>query len=105
MSDVENANEAAEKEPLELPPASFETLAGMLISQAEFALLSFKTEKGEHAPDLDVARHLIDLLAVLQEKTKGNLALDEERLLGNSLTELRFRYVQALEDRKKGAQA
>jgi hypothetical protein len=103
MSEVENAQDAAETEPFELPPASFQTLAGMLISQAEFALLSFETEKGRHEPDLRVARHVIDLLAILQDKTKGNLSLEEERLVGNSLTELRFRFVQALEDSRKRA--
>ena len=41
------------------------------------------------------------MLGVLQEKTKGNLTLEEQRLLENSLTELRFRYVQALEESKK----
>ena len=48
-----------------------------------------------------MARHSIDLLAILQSKTKGNLTLEEQRLLENSLTELRFRYVQALEESKK----
>jgi len=107
MSEVENAQEDAENEPLGLPPASFETLAGMLISQAEFALLSFETEKGRHEPDLRLARHVIDLIAVLEDKTKGNLSMEEQRLIGNSLTELRFRYIQALEDGRKreGAQA
>lgn len=56
-------------------------------------------------PDLDLARHSIDLLAVLQEKTRGNLSMEEQRMLENSLTELRFRYVQALEDKKKGQQS
>jgi Domain of unknown function (DUF1844) len=38
---------------------------------------------------------------VLQEKTRGNLSLEEQRMIENSLTELRFRYVQVLEDSKK----
>jgi hypothetical protein len=49
------------------------------------------------AGDLDGARHTIDMLGVLHEKTRGNLSLEEQRLLENSLTELRFRYVQATE--------
>jgi len=40
-------------------------------------------------------------LGMLQDKTKGNLTLEEQRLLENSLTELRFRFVQALEESKK----
>ncbi len=50
-------------------------------------------ERGE--PNLDMARHAIDLLGVIHEKTRGNLSLEEDRLLSNSLTELRFRFVQA----------
>jgi hypothetical protein len=42
-------------------------------------------------------------MAVLLEKTKGNLELEERRLLENSLTELRFRFVQVSEDVAKAA--
>jgi hypothetical protein len=38
---------------------------------------------------------------MLKEKTQGNLTLEEQRLIENSLTELRFRYVRALEESKK----
>jgi hypothetical protein len=37
-------------------------------------------------------------MAMLQEKTKGNLTLEEQRLLENALTLLRFRYVQVAEE-------
>jgi hypothetical protein len=46
-------------------------------------------------PDIDLARHNIDLLTVLQAKTKGNLTDAEQRALDSSVTELRFRFVQA----------
>jgi len=55
----------------------------------------------EPPADLELARHTIDLMGMLQEKTRGNLTLDEQRLLENSLTLLRFRYVQAVEEAKK----
>ena len=42
--------------------------------------------------------HWIDLLIVLQEKTKGNLTLEESRQLDNMVTELRFRYVQRVNE-------
>jgi hypothetical protein len=42
-------------------------------------------------------------MGVLLEKTKGNLTLEENRMLENSLTELRFRYVQASEKAGKAA--
>ena len=45
-------------------------------------------------PDLALAHQTIDLLAMLQEKTKGNLTPEEEKFLENLLTDLRLRYVQ-----------
>jgi hypothetical protein len=41
------------------------------------------------------------MLAMIAEKTKGNLSLDEQRLIENSLTELRFRFVQVSESGTK----
>lgn len=41
----------------------------------------------------DVARGLIDTLAMLEAKTRGNLAQDEQQLLTQALTQLRFRFV------------
>lgn len=81
-----------------LPPATFEFLIFSLKMQAEMRLMGDAETAGEEPlPDLPAARHAIDLLAMLEEKTRGNLSLEEQRSLGNSLTELRFRYVQATE--------
>jgi Domain of unknown function (DUF1844) len=46
-------------------------------------------------PNLPAARQMIELLAMLQEKTKGNLAAEEVQLLDELLYELRIRYVDA----------
>ena len=100
---MSETDSAAAGQPIEqevpLPPASFSLLVLSLRMQAEMqlGLVHFGEEKDRPEPDLDAARHAIDLLAILQEKTKGNLTLEEQRLLENSLTELRFRYVQASE--------
>jgi hypothetical protein len=104
MSEVENNETARNEEEFPLPPATFETLVRSLAAQVQFALMSFEGESGKHEPDLRVARHYIDMLGMLQEKTRGNLNLEEERLLGNSLTELRFRYIQAYEDSRRATQ-
>lgn len=101
--DVKPAPEEKEELHIPLPPVSFSFLVLSLRAQAEMqlGLMQFGEEmKGE--PDLLLARHTIDLMAVLLEKTKGNLTLEEHRLLENSLTELRFRFVQVSE---KAAQA
>lgn len=87
-----------------MPPASFSFIVISLRAQAEMQLgLMQFGEDEQQAPDLALARHTIDLLAVLLEKTKGNLALEEHRLLENSLTELRFRFVQVSDDMAKAA--
>jgi hypothetical protein len=109
MSEAENplsqadSAEAEVEERMPIPPASFEFLALSIRTQAELqlGLIHFGPESERPKPDLGLARHSIDLLSVLQEKTKGNLTLEEQRLLENSLTELRFRFVQALEESKK----
>ena len=87
-----------------LPPASFELLVVSLAIQAQMELGGEGTPENR-PPDLDVARHTIDLLDVLKGKTEGNLTLEESRLLENTLTELRFRYVQRVEEVNKKAKA
>jgi hypothetical protein len=58
-----------------------------------------QTEPGEKPkPNFKAAQHYIDMLGMVQEKTRGNLSLDEDLLLNNTLTELRFRYVQAQQE-------
>ena len=84
-----------------MPPANFEFLVLSLAMQAQMALGLFQTDDPGAGRDLNVARHMIDLLGVLHDKTKGNLTLEEQRTLDNTLTELRFRYLQAVEDDKK----
>lgn len=110
MSDEENAAPQEPESPqteteqhIPIPPASFEFLALSIRTQAEvqLGLIHFGPEEERPKADLGLARHSIDLLGVLQEKTKGNLTLEEQRLLDNSLTELRFRFIQALEESKK----
>ena len=43
---------------------------------------------------LPLARQAIDLIAMLEDKTKGNLSGDEERLIGQILFDLRMRFVE-----------
>lgn len=81
---------------LPLPPPTFEFLVFSLRTQAEvqMGLMHFGEEKDQPKANLPMARHAIDLLAMIQEKTQGNLSLEEQRLIENSLTELRYRFVQ-----------
>jgi hypothetical protein len=84
-----------------MPPANFEMLILSLAMQAQMELGGGGVRGDGQAPNLDIARHTIDVLAMLQEKTKGNLSMEENRMLENSLTELRFRYVQVVADINK----
>jgi hypothetical protein len=100
-----SADEPGDTEPSSagsVPPASFEMLILSLGMQAQMEL-STGASQSDSPPNLEVARRTVDLLGVLQEKTKGNLSLQEQRLLENTLTELRFRYVQAVRDITKKA--
>jgi hypothetical protein len=82
-----------------LPPATFEFLILSLKAQTEMHLgmYHFGEEKDRPAPDFRIARHTIDLLAMLQDKTRNNTTMEEQRMVDNALTELRFRFVQAME--------
>lgn len=88
-----------------LPPATFEFLVFSLKTQAEMhlGLVSFGEEKAE-APNLPAASHAIDMLAMITDKTRGNLSMEEQRLIENSLTELRFRYVQVSSAKPQAAE-
>ena len=82
------------------PEISFNAL---VVSLATSAAVHFgdavDPSSGEHLPpNLEAAGHMLDLLVVLAEKTKGNLTPDEERFLTQVLCELRMRFIEA----KKG---
>ena len=78
-----------------LPPANFPGLVSMLATQVFFALGLIATEQNKDAqPDLDMAKFNIDMLIVLEEKTKGNLSDDEEKMLTDTLGQLRMAFVQ-----------
>jgi Domain of unknown function (DUF1844) len=89
-----------------LPPATFEFLILSLKAQTEMHLGMYHfgaadDDKDRPAPDFRIARHSIDLLAMLQEKTRGNVTIEEQRVVDNALTELRFRFVQAMQNKEK----
>jgi hypothetical protein len=77
----------------ELPPASFATLAQSVLTQVLFYLGDLSTRGGEPMINLDMAKHNIDTLSVLEEKSRGNLSEEEKRLLDAALYEARMRYV------------
>jgi hypothetical protein len=103
MSEADSNLETQQEETsIPLPPASFSFLIFSMQAQAQMQLgLMHFGEAEKPEPQLDLARHTIDMMGVLLEKTKGNLTLDEQRLLENSVTELRFRFVQVSDEVKQ----
>ena len=100
------AKEKAEKESKEqeqqasakLPPADFAGLVSMLATQAFFALGVIRTKEDEHRePDFMLAKYNIDMLEVLQDRTKGNLTEEEAKLLDNYLEQARMAFVKLSE--------
>jgi Domain of unknown function (DUF1844) len=60
-----------------------------------------KTGQGE--VNLDLARMFIDQLAMIQEKTRGNLTTEEAKVLSNALSNLQMAYVEVAREQPKGA--
>ena len=84
--------------PGELPPADFKSLMGLLASQAIMGLGAYTDPKsGGVVIDLVGSKFAIDLLAVIEEKTAGNLDEAENTELTQILAELRSRFVQVAE--------
>lgn len=84
---------AAAPQPREMPPASFSTLVQSIVTQALFYLGDLSSRGGEPMLNLDMAKHQVDLLGVIEEKTRGNLTDEEQQLLDAALYETRMRYV------------
>ncbi len=84
-----------------IPRGNFAALVSMLTTQALFALglLEIKGQE-KREPDLELARYNVDMLETLQEKTKGNLTQEEEKVLENTLNELRMGYVTVADKMK-----
>ncbi|HXK23154.1 MAG TPA: DUF1844 domain-containing protein [Myxococcota bacterium] len=84
-------------EPSELPRIDFSTFLLSLAASAMVQLGLAPGLEGEkrEAPDLAMARHTIDTIEMLVEKTRGNLDSDEERLLQSVLYEVRMTFVGA----------
>ncbi len=79
-----------------MPQASLATLVSTLAAQALYAMGVLPDPRsGQRMQSLDLARHHIDMLGILEEKTKGNLTADEDTMLASTVYELRTRYIQA----------
>ncbi|MEK6676982.1 MAG: DUF1844 domain-containing protein [Planctomycetota bacterium] len=75
--------------------ASFLELVDLLVMQVAVALGGYAGPGGERIPpNLAAAQHFIDILTVLEQKTKGNLTDEEKRAMDTVLYELRMQFVE-----------
>ena len=82
-------------------PCTFSTL---ILSMASSAVLALGLEKNPHTgqveKDLDVARFNIDMLALLKDKTKGNLTKEEQDFLDMVVSDLQIKFVSVSQSAK-----
>ena len=96
-SEEPSGEEPSHEQTAHLPPASFSALVMSLYTQALIALGGIENPvTGKREKDLPQARWTIDLLGILEDKTRGNLSNDEKNILEANLYQLRMRYVEAV---------
>lgn len=92
---TETKKEDTQRTPL--PEVNFNSLIFSLSSSALLHLGEIADPNtGEKKKDLPMAKHSVDIIAMLKEKTKGNLDDEEKKFLDSILTDLRLRYVKAV---------
>jgi hypothetical protein len=88
----------------QMGPAEAIDFTTLIMSLASSALVSMgrapDPATGTVQKNIDFAQQNIDIIHLLQEKTKGNLSVDEERMVEQILYELRMSYISALKDEK-----
>ena len=82
--------------PDQLPPPSFSLLVATFASQAAVAFGQVPNPiDGKTEVRLELGRHAIDMLDILEQKSKGNLTAEENTFLENVLHQLRLAFVEA----------
>jgi hypothetical protein len=94
--DEQSPNGEGDESEQELPPFDFNLLVLSLTTSALIHLGEAPDADGPKAGEvnLGLARQVIDTVAVLDEKTRGNLTGEEERILHQALFDLRMRYAR-----------
>jgi hypothetical protein len=92
--DSSGASHASAASSQEIPPPDFWTLVSMFSTQSMVALglVPHPTTRKPEV-NLPLARHFIDMLGVIETKTKGNLEPQEEKLLTSTLHDLRMIFI------------
>jgi hypothetical protein len=94
--DEKEERKEGQKEGIPFPEITFSNFVFSLTTQALIQLGEIQDpESKEPIKSLPLAKQTIDLIGMLQEKTRGNLTKEEEALINNALYDLRMRYVKA----------
>ncbi|MFZ5775646.1 MAG: DUF1844 domain-containing protein [Thermodesulfobacteriota bacterium] len=94
--ETSNGKDCPGGRPCVMPEVTFTTFIMSLNTSALYHLGEIKDPAtGQTGTDLVLAKHAIDTLQLIKEKTKGNLLDKEQELLDNMLTDLKLRYVRA----------
>jgi len=97
--------DSSEKEPLKsenkespkefLPPLDFSSIVFPFYTQALFKMGVLEdSDEPKAAENLELARRLIDILGLLQDRTRGNLNPDEEKFLQSCLEQLKMHFLE-----------
>ena len=93
-------DEQKKKKSTQSPPLPEVNFNSLIFSLSSSALLHIgeitDPQTGEKRVDLPMAKHSIDIISMLKDKTKGNLDNEEQQFIDNILTDLRLRYVKAV---------
>jgi hypothetical protein len=84
-------------------PSNIMGLITELSLGAQYNLMGFDFQNNKQDPEkinLPMAKHYIDYLLMLKEKTKGNLTIDEGNMLSHQLTQLELEYVRVSNQKK-----
>jgi hypothetical protein len=89
----------------QLPEADFRTLVSTMVTQALMAMGAIpEPSTGQRVAVLDLAKFHIDMLGVLEEKTKGNITDEESKMLSGALHELRMQFLHLQQTAAQQAQ-
>jgi len=97
--------QTGKSEPEETPPLPEVNFSSFIISLSQAALFHLglipnpTTKQTER--NMPVAKHTIDTIAMFEDKTKGNLSKEEEKLLEILLDDLRLKYVDEINKEKQ----
>ena len=77
----------------ETPTASFSAMVNSMLTQAMLYLGEIVPQGSEPMLNLDMAKYQVDMLGLLEDKTRNNLAPEEQHLLDTALYEVRTRFI------------